>query len=64
MDFLIAVVGCWAVWFSYNMSLTRGRHRRKKRGIWDYAWGKDKRDWMELAELVHADRAGYEWGVG
>jgi hypothetical protein len=64
----ITLIGLWATRFSYRMSLERGKHRRVKRGWFDYADGKWRRDMMELAELIHTDRGwtgvgkGVSWG--
>lgn len=55
-SFWATLIGSWSVWLSYNMSVTRGKHRRQKRGLLDYGDSKWVRDMQAIAELVHRDK--------
>jgi hypothetical protein len=44
---MVTLLGIYATRLSYNLSVERGRHRRKKRGLWDYAAGKIRNDAVE-----------------
>jgi hypothetical protein len=43
----VTMIGSWGTWLAYHMSIERGKHRRRKRGVWDYGQRKWRRDLEE-----------------
>lgn len=63
----VTLIGSYGVWFAYNMSITRGKRRRTKRGLLDYGNRKLRREMREqyrgLAEEFWG-RKRVELGMG
>lgn len=58
---LIAGLGYWLVWFSYNMSVTRGKHRVVKvKEIKEKAIGAHRRDGYNWRVMT----TEWKWGKG
>jgi hypothetical protein len=62
-SFWATLIGTWSVWLSYNMSVTRGRHRRQKRGLLDYGDSKWVRDMAEVREELGNWKRGWRADV-
>lgn len=62
----VTMMGLYATKKAYDLSVQRGRHRRGKRGVWDFGMMKLRRDAEEehqaLADLFW--QAGRERGLG
>lgn len=59
VTFMIVAIGWWGTWLGYNLSVERGRHRRKKRGVWDYGRRRERKDLAEEYKRLLGD-----WGGG
>jgi len=41
---VITMMGTWATWMAYRLSVEKGKHRRPKRGVWDFGMMKLRKD--------------------
>lgn len=62
----VTMLGLYATWLAYHLSVARGKHRRAKRGVWDFGMMKLRRDAEEehqaLADLFWQGEARKESG--
>lgn len=64
---IVAMIGWWATWFAYTMSVERGRHRGKSWGLWRAGYGKHKGEWRGWRVMITGwgnPRVGYGMRVG
>lgn len=55
----ITIIGWWGTWLGYNLAREKGKHRRKKRGVWDYGVRRERREMNEEYQ-----RLTENWGGG
>jgi hypothetical protein len=57
----VTMLGLYATWLGYTLSVEKGQHRRKKRGLLDFGMTKVRRDaeeeYRELSQLFWGSKS-------